>query len=214
MPKLVDHDARRMEIAEATWAALQEIGIERLRLRDIADEVGFTTGVFAHYFRDKDSVLRYAFDLAYQRGAERITEANRNTSSSLRQLRNALVAIVPDKKHPETLAFVSMCFGIRGINDPLLAADYKKKRKEYARSLKSHLSKAIAEGEIVAEQSVSDILDLLFATLDGVCIAALLNPTGFSKSRATRILDTMIERLSIGQSHLPNDEAAVSKQRV
>lgn len=213
MPKLVDHDARRTEIAEATWAALRDIGIERLRLRDIAEEVGFSTGVFAHYFRDKGSVLRYAFDLAYQRASDRILQSNEKVPSGLTRLRNGLVAIVPDKKRPETVAFVSMCFGIRSISDPLLVADYKKKRKEYARLLKSYLRDAVADGEIVAGQSSDDILDLVFATLDGVCIAALLNPDGFPKTRATRILETMIDRLSNVEARKHTERAASLEQK-
>ncbi len=195
MPKLVDHDARRTEIAQATWAAVQDVGIERLRLRDIADEVGFTTGVFAHYFRDKDSVLRYAFNLAYQHANDRILQSNEAVSSGLTRLRNALVALIPDKKRPESVAFVSMCFGIRNNSDPLLATDYKKKRNEYRRLLKSYLHDAINDGEILVDKSSDDVLDLVFAVLDGVCIAALLNPEGYSKARGTRIVETMIERL-------------------
>ena len=196
MPKVVDHEARRTEIAEATWIALQEIAIERLRLRDIADEVGFTTGVFAHYFRDKSSVLRYAFSLAYQRATEEIERANATESSSLARLKNTLVALVPDKKRPETVAFVSLCFGIRSVRDPLLTADYKKKRKDYARLVKSCLIDALDDEEIVSRQPLDEILDLIFATLDGVCVTALLNPDAYSKKRGARILETMISRLA------------------
>ena len=196
MPKLVDHDARRTEIAQATWAVVRDVGIERLRLRDIADEVGFTTGVFAHYFRDKDSVLRFAFNLAYQHTYERILNSNETVSSGLQCLRNALVALIPNRKRPESVAFVAMCFGIRHSSDPLLAADYKKNRNEYARLLKSYVDDATSEGEILFDESSNNVLDLIFAVLDGVCIAALLNPEGYSNTRATRIVDTMIEQLS------------------
>ena len=196
MPKLVDHDARRMEIAQATWTAVQNIGVERLRLRDIAGEVGFTTGVFAHYFRDKDSVLRFSFNLAYQHAAAQIRHTNETVSSGLEQLKNALVALVPDKKHPASVAFVSMCFGIRNSKDPLLKLEYKKKRNEYRRLLKSYIRDASNDGEILDNKSPDDILDLVLAVLDGVCVAALLNPEGYSKARCTRVVGTMIERLS------------------
>lgn len=196
MPKLVDHDARRMEIAQATWAAVQNVGIERLRLRDIAGEVGFTTGVFAHYFPDKDSVVRFAFNLAYQHASDQIRHSNETVSSALERLRNALVALVPDKNQPESVAFVSMCFGIRNSKDPLLTSAYKKKRNEYQRLLKSYIRDAANDGEILNDKSPDDILDLVLAVLDGVCVAALLNPQGYSKVRCTRIVETMIERLS------------------
>ena len=196
MPKLVDHDARRMEIAQATWATVRDVGIERLRLRDIAEEVGFTTGVFAHYFRDKDSVIRFAFNLAYEHAHDRILQSNEAISSALERLRNALVALIPDKKQPESVAFVSMCFGIRSSNDPLLASAYKKIRNEYRRLLKSYIHDASYADEILIGKSPDNVLDLVLAVLDGVCVAALLNPEGYPKARGVRIVDTMIERLS------------------
>ncbi len=196
MPKLVDHDARRTEIAQATWAAVSDLGIERLRLRDIAEEVGFTTGVFAHYFRDKDSVVRFAFNLAYQHTHDRILQSNEAASSDLERLRNALVALIPDKKLPESVAFVSMCFSIRSSNDPLLASAYKKKRNEYRRLLKSYIHDATHAGEFLIDKSPDSVLDLVLAVLDGVCVAALLNPAGYSKARGARVVETMIERLS------------------
>ena len=195
MPKVVDHEDRRMEIARATWMVLQDVGVERLRLRDIAAEVGYTTGVFAHYFPDKDSVLRFAFNLAYQHANDRILRANGSVSSALTQLRNALVALIPDKNYPETVAFVSICFGIRSSEDKLLASEYKTKRNEYRSLLESYLAQAINDGEINVDTPQEDVLDLILAVLDGVCVAALLNPRAYSKSRSARIVDTAIDRL-------------------
>jgi len=195
LPKLVDHNARRAEIAQATWAAVGDVGIERLRLRDIAAEVNFTTGVFAHYFPDKNSVLRYAFNLAYERAHERILRVNKTITSPLQRLNNALVALIPDKKRPDSLAFVSICFGIRNRNDPLLVSAYKQTRNEYRRLLKSYLEDAFQAGEIEPGESPDKIMELILAVLDGVCIAALLNPSGYSKNRGARVVGTMLERL-------------------
>ena len=195
MPKLVDHEGRREEIARATWVVVQKRGTERLRLRDIADEVGFTTGVFSHYFRDKGSLLRYAFNLAYQRLYEKILSSNEFTDSGLEQFRNALVALVPDNRNPESVAFVSMCFGIRNLSDPILTADYKRKRSQYGRLLKSYIHDATASKEVSLQQITNDTLDLSFAVLDGVCIASLLNPSSSSRTRGIRIIDTMISEL-------------------
>ena len=160
MPKLVDHNARREEIARATWTVIQKYGVDGVRLRDIADQVGFTTGVFSHYFRDKGSLLRYAFNLSFERINENIALSNKSVSSGLKQFRDALVALVPDNRNPASVAFVSMCFGIRNLNDPLLMADYKKKRKQYSQLLKSYLSDAAAQHEILIGQITGDTLDL------------------------------------------------------
>ncbi len=195
MPKLVDHNTRREEIARATWTVIQKYGVDGVRLRDIADQVGFTTGVFSHYFRDKGSLLRYAFNLAFEHINANIASSNKSFSSGLKRFRDALVALVPDNRSPESIAFVSMCFGIRNLNDPMLIADYKKKRKQYSQLLKSYLSDAAAQHEIRMEQITSDTLDLPFAVLDGVCIAALQNPSSYPRKKAIKIIDTMIDDL-------------------
>ena len=196
MPKLVDHEKRRNEIARATWVVVQRLGTERFRLRDIADEVGFTTGVLTHYFNDKSSLIRYAFNLAYQSLSDQILRSNKLSNSGLERFRNALVALVPDKKNPESAAFVSMCFGIRNLSDPMLTADYKKKRSQYSRLLKSYICEALNNKEIRMSQITDDTLNLSFAVLDGVCIASLLNPSGYSRTRGIRIIETMIEQLT------------------
>ena len=202
MPKLVDHNARREEIARATWTVIQKYGIDGVRLRDIADQVGFTTGVFSHYFRDKSSLLRYAFNLSFERINENLASSNKSVSSGLKQFRDALVALVPDNRNPASVAFISMCFGIRNLNDPLLMADYKKKRKQYSQLLKSYLSDAAAQHEIRIGQITGDALDLSFAVLDGVCIAALQNPSSYPRKRAIKIIDTMIDDLIYRDSQM------------
>jgi len=195
MPKLVNHNARREEIARATWVVVQKLGVEGLRLRDIANQVGFTTGVFSHYFRDKGSLLRYAFNLAYDSLHEEILSSNKQTSSGIEQFRHALVTLIPNTKNPASVAFVSMCFGIRNLGDPLLTADYKRKRKQYSQLLKSYISNAVTENEIEIQHRIGDTLDLSFAVLDGVCIASLQNPSSYPRTKGIKIIDTMISEL-------------------
>lgn len=62
MPKLVDHDARRSEIAAAAARAIDEHGLDKVRLVDVARLASCTTGAVSHYFPDKDAVLGAALD--------------------------------------------------------------------------------------------------------------------------------------------------------
>ena len=50
MPKVVDHDERREDVAEAAWRVIGRDGLEGATLREISREAGFTTGVIQHYF--------------------------------------------------------------------------------------------------------------------------------------------------------------------
>lgn len=58
MPKLVDHDERRRELARAALAVIGRSGLEAATLRAVAEESGWSTGVLKHYYTDKDELLR------------------------------------------------------------------------------------------------------------------------------------------------------------
>ena len=60
MPKVVDLDARRLEIASAAVTVIAHSGLEGARLRDVAAAAGVTTGAVTHYFLNKDEVLEAA----------------------------------------------------------------------------------------------------------------------------------------------------------
>ncbi|HEY7075876.1 MAG TPA: TetR family transcriptional regulator, partial [Solirubrobacteraceae bacterium] len=67
MPKDVDHDERREELLEAVWRVIARDGLERATIRSLAAETGWSSGVLAHYFADKDDILGSALRLAYDR---------------------------------------------------------------------------------------------------------------------------------------------------
>ena len=77
MPKLVDHDARRAEIAAAAADAIDEQGLDRVRLVDVARRASCTTGAVSHYFPGKDAVLEAALDWAMRGYLTRSKTTNR-----------------------------------------------------------------------------------------------------------------------------------------
>ena len=64
MPRKVDWDERRAAVAEAVWRTIQRHGIAHTSIRNIAEESGWTRGVLQLYFRDKDELMLFAFELA------------------------------------------------------------------------------------------------------------------------------------------------------
>lgn len=57
MPRIVDHDERRLQIAKVVEQLVLENGIEALTVRDIATRAGCSTSVVSHYFRNKLEML-------------------------------------------------------------------------------------------------------------------------------------------------------------
>ncbi len=72
MPKIVDHDERRTDIVRAIIKVVGEGGLAGATVRSIAREGGFSSGVIAHYFANKDEMVRYAFEFVADRVFRRI----------------------------------------------------------------------------------------------------------------------------------------------
>jgi AcrR family transcriptional regulator len=62
--KVVDWEERRAELAEAVWRTIAHRGLENTSIRNIAEESDWTRGVLQRYFRDKDELMLFAYELA------------------------------------------------------------------------------------------------------------------------------------------------------
>lgn len=57
MPKIVDHDQRRWEIAQALWQVIYARGIDGVSFRAVAEAAGVSIGRVQHYFSSKDELV-------------------------------------------------------------------------------------------------------------------------------------------------------------
>jgi len=74
MPKIVDHQQRRDQIALVACHVVAEYGFEQATIVRIAREAGYTTGMVAHYFDTKQDIIIAALRLILQRIEARLTK--------------------------------------------------------------------------------------------------------------------------------------------
>jgi AcrR family transcriptional regulator len=74
MPKIVDHDKRRDEIALIACRVVAEHGFEKASMVRIARAAGYTTGMLAHYFDSKQDIIVAALRLILRRIDERLLQ--------------------------------------------------------------------------------------------------------------------------------------------
>ncbi|GAA2078538.1 TetR/AcrR family transcriptional regulator [Aeromicrobium halocynthiae] len=60
MPRFVDHEARRREIAAALWRVVRTQGVEQTSVRAVAAEAGWSAGALRHYFATQDDLHAFA----------------------------------------------------------------------------------------------------------------------------------------------------------
>src|ERR687886_364195 len=57
MPKRVDHQQRRRELADAVWRVVAREGLDGTSLQLVADQAGWSIGSLRHYFASKAELL-------------------------------------------------------------------------------------------------------------------------------------------------------------
>jgi TetR/AcrR family transcriptional regulator, transcriptional repressor of bet genes len=73
MPKIVDHEQRRDQIALVACQVVAEYGFDQATIVRIARRAGYTTGMVAHYFDTKQDIIIAALRLILRRIEERLT---------------------------------------------------------------------------------------------------------------------------------------------
>jgi AcrR family transcriptional regulator len=72
VPKLIDHDSRRHEIAHAVWRIVVRDGVSAVSIRDVAAEAGLAVGSVRHVFGTKAELLEDSMALVHERTRERV----------------------------------------------------------------------------------------------------------------------------------------------
>jgi AcrR family transcriptional regulator len=72
VPKLIDQDSRRHEIAYAVWRIVLRDGVSAVSIRDVAAEAGLAVGSVRHVFGSKAELLEYSMALVHEQTRDRV----------------------------------------------------------------------------------------------------------------------------------------------
>lgn len=72
MPRRIDHDERREQLAEATWRVILRDGVAGVSVRTVAAESGRSAGSLRHVFSSQPQLLVFALRLVVDRVTARV----------------------------------------------------------------------------------------------------------------------------------------------
>lgn len=78
MPRLIDHDVREREIAEAAWRVISREGLPGLSVRKVAEEAGLATASLRRSFPTQEALRVACLQLVTVRVQERIGRLDRH----------------------------------------------------------------------------------------------------------------------------------------
>ncbi len=193
MPKVVHHGTRRREIAAAVWRAVGRVGLDAVTVRDIAREAGYSTGVLAHYFADKDEMLVHALRVSTEQALARLED--RGGESGLESLRDGLAGCLPLDEARRDEWRVWLAFWGRAAADETLAAEQRIWYARWRGLVGDRILTCQSEGTLPENLDAAREADTLVALVDGVGLQATLEPERLTAEAQTALLDRHISTL-------------------
>lgn len=196
MPKIVDHQARRVELAEAVWRVIARDGVDEISIRSVATEAGWSSGALRHYFATRAELLAFACEEVITRVTARIA-ALPGIGSIRDKVRAILHETMPLDERRITEARIAFAFVALGMANPHLAEverEHFGQMYDLCRRLiddlaaMDMLAQRISERDVVARQ--------LHALIDGLSLQGL---AGYlTPAEMTAQLDVFLREIIIG----------------
>jgi AcrR family transcriptional regulator len=198
VPKIVDAEARRQDVVEAVLRIIAGDGLERASLRETADEAGLAVGSVRHYFAGSEELLAFAFASVVDRIVRRLEAslpgvhaADPGTPEHRAAILTLLCGLLP-LDGPRALEVCAwMAFRNAARVRPFLAAEADRSHREVA-AIVGSVIRALRPEDQPTESLVVEA-ERLLATLDGLCMHALLQPGWMTREMCVDVLEQHLD---------------------
>lgn len=194
MPKIVDAEARRQEVVQAVFRIIASDGLERASLREVAEEAGLAVGSVRHYFASSDELLVFSFASVIDRITARLEAAlpavEDEVPGSEEQhiaVLNLLGQLLPLDEELAVDACVWMAFRHAARIKPVLQEEAERSHRTIA-ALVGRLIILLSPGQASDQQVLVTEAERLLATMDGLCMHALLHPEWMTAGMCSDVL--------------------------
>lgn len=109
MPRIVDHEERRRDLARAVWALMREEGLEAVTIRAVADRSGWSSGAVRHYLPSREAILTFAAEELRSEFARHL-RARKLTGEPLADLRSLMLAVLPLTDNTKSMMEIWLTF--------------------------------------------------------------------------------------------------------
>ena len=198
MPKKVDHDVRRQEIAAAVARIAIDRGLQQVSFREVAAEAGMSVSLVQHYFGTKENLLIGTLEIRSAIFGQRISRrlgALGADARPLDRLRTVADGFLPSDRESRDAMLVYHAFAAAALTDASLrkAAAFRN-----ADDLMGVLAGLVAEaqdrGEVAASVDPQVSSRSLLSLVLGLSLGVLLEQMTVQEVRSA--LDAHIAQLS------------------
>ncbi|MGX5718080.1 TetR/AcrR family transcriptional regulator [Arthrobacter sp. MAHUQ-56] len=201
MPKIVDADVRRQDVVDAVLRIIAADGLERASLREVADEAGLAVGSVRHYFAGSDELLAFSFATVLDRvlaRLRRLLPAVHAAAQGSAGQREAVLTLLGGMLPLDEESAVEVCAWLAFKNaariKAFLSGDADRSHREVAAIVGAVIASLLPEDE--PQDSLVLEAERLLATLDGLCLHALLQPGWMTAQMCRDVLERHLDGLA------------------
>lgn len=209
MPKAVDHDKRREQIAHAACIVVASHGFEQATVVRIARAAGYTTGMLPHYFASKQDILLAALRLSLRRIEARLSEAGSQGPDLLVVLTEALPI---DESRFQECAFWTAFWGqvsTDGDARRLNAWVHREYAKLFRKCLATHWPQSAHWPRALRDQVLLSIMTFI----NGLTASAVTSPADWPAARQVEQLALQLQMLQHWAARTARSRSPVPRGR-
>ena len=194
MPKHVDHDQRRRDVASVAADLVAADGRRALTVRNVADAAGYSTTVVSHYFDDLTDLLHETYRIAVARARRRVEAVLADDPGDLRGL---IEAVLPLDAEREADWRIWLSFWSEALSSPAFADEQRARTRSTTERIASCLRHLADQGRLGADLDVERTADRLSAMIPGVASEAIFDPRKWTADVQRRVVDDELAALGI-----------------
>ena len=199
MPKLIDHEKRKIQLAEATWKIIAEEGIEQATVRKIASAAGLSVGALRHYFSTQSELLSYSMELVSERVRQRAL-AKTYKGNPLDIVKESIAELLPADDERRIEMEVWLVFSVKMLVDAKLRPLSENVYQEMHDGLGQVLQLLSKLGLLKDELDMEAEINRLHSLVDGLALHHLLHPSVFSYEKMMKTLDYHLRSICLPDS--------------
>jgi len=194
MPRVVDHQQRRADLALLTLEVIRTVGIENTTIREIARRGRLSMGKLTHYFTSKDELVAFAFRWLSEKSLAELDQLAATHGPGLPRLEVAV----------DTMSKVGEPAGIglwlslwdRAVRVSAFTNEHRAFYERWRGYVRTCLRDAVALQQIARGTSIDRAADLIVAAVDGLWIGGAFEPARFAPARRRSLLRLQIDALT------------------
>jgi AcrR family transcriptional regulator len=194
VPKLVDHEQRRRELAGAVWRVIRIRGVDGASIRTVAREAGWSPGALRHYFSTQSELLTFAMQMVVERIEARVG-ALKPPADPRRAVEQRLHELLPLDEERRAENEVWLAFAGRALVDPQLRARHEEVDEELREACLGALQELGAGGRLRPGLDLELEAERLQGLLDGLALHTAMRPERMSPRLIRSVLARHLDSL-------------------